>query len=187
MKTTIQTLSRGALERSGLPEQFWTLGGDTFPGTVQMRNETREYISDILKTEPIRYQGAAFVGPQGSCKTFLISMVLRIVMVNGGRVNYVTVDQLEPLMFARTQDQKDELEAITSFDGVLAIDNLNTHQNSTFCGKLEAIIDSRTDCLLPTLIAFGMQPQQLVENFKDELVNKIHKKMRMIVCEEVSC
>lgn len=175
-------LDRKKLQISGIPEPYWYYDVASWPGDEDQLDDLKLLAPVYSTPMKLRHSGVAFIGPSRTGKTFFMTFLMKLAMANGNQSTYTRADYLDGLFFAKSVEQRNDFDRYSEFEGILGIDNLDDHQNPTFCAKLAQFLDYRADNLFPTLICLGCNPEDLHTRFKDELVDKINSKLTVVTC-----
>src|SRR6185369_2230804 len=142
------SLSSELLVESSIPSDFWELGCDTYWGDDEARKKVEKYVRDS-EANLKKGLGLFITGNAYSCKTFLLTYALRLLMVKHYNVCYSKLFDLKEKFFKR--DATQPFGHVAREGDYMGIDAIHEPNNGTDLA-LDAVIQLRKDDRKPLLL-----------------------------------
>lgn len=171
----VLSLRREVLEEANIPEAFWPLGADTYPGTPESLESINKYVKES-KFAAEHSLGLLIRGPTESFKTFLITYVLKCLSHQGWEVYYCKFRDSCDRYF----DNEIDFSTLYSCSNFLAIDDLSLPPNRGEATVLMQILKMRKDEGKPVLLSTTFSDEKLAHYFGVSAFDYIRKSLTAI-------
>jgi DNA replication protein DnaC len=159
------------LRDAAIPKAFWGLGAETYWGDKRALDLANNYIESCFKVSESGVS-LVFAGPHASCKTFLVTYILRCLMVRRFDVKYSSLDQLTNRYFDKTEGLR--LEREVSAPDFLGLDGVDQTDKGGAALVLDQILRYRKDHRLPVVLATSMKRDAFEQAFKPSTVEFVY-------------
>jgi len=159
-------ISRTVLEESRIPKKYYSTSIENREVNKEALTRVVKFLTAIDKNEDLG-MGLLFVGPNGSGKTLMLTVVAKELILLGRDCMYTTMSELIDLSFNRPSD--------ISYADVLrvkhlCVDNVWMPNSSAVTNVLKHLLTERKDNLLSTYIATDLEVGDFVEHYPNSVV-----------------
>jgi DNA replication protein DnaC len=180
MKTL--TLNTDILTESGIPEKFWNYGADTYLGSTDALLTSNLYVRGCERMLSSN-MGLMFIGEHQSCKTFLLTYVLKCLLAKGHSVRYITLKHLTDLMIGAVEERERSFRVVSTDAQFLGVDCLEDDATKGEIDCFERLVTIRSDKGLPLLIASDLPSREFKNIFGNKTYRRLDNMTMEIRCE----
>lgn len=180
-KPTRLTLEVDALKEARIPKRFWEMEFKTFNGLPSSRAAILSY-AENFKTAEREGLGLFLHGPANSCKTFLATFLMKLLLVAGYSVRYHTLDNLHSETLNNTVPN-----LLPISDQLVIIDDVNRPSANGQSGQwqvglLRKIIRFRIDNLAPFVLCSQLNKDEFLASYGPDIVERLSPDCATIEC-----
>lgn len=152
-ETVKEKFSEETLTEARIPKRFWNLDRKDYFG----KKSSLEQVENYIRRAPKAYRtgvGLLFVGDRDCGKTFLLTYLLRCLMLQKFTVAYYTMDEITTIMTAPEADDE-KFNVKFSAPHFLGLDDVDSTQGAPIAA-LKKLVRLRRDNGLPLLVCTSL-------------------------------